>query len=80
MRDDLTTISDRLSRCGVPAHLIERHITKVEKYRNAHPIKIKRKRLDWPVTASGHVIRPCKPSARHSLVESDSSVARSKRP
>jgi len=57
MREDLAAIADRLSRCGLPAHLVERHVTKVEAWRNTQS---KRLTDDQPVSASGHFIKPKK--------------------
>jgi hypothetical protein len=58
MRENLTTIAERLSRCGLLAHLVERHVTKVEAWRKAHS-KIRRKRLydHQPISSSGHNLK-----------------------
>ena len=49
-------IEYRLLKAGCPQQLITKHCGRVEKWRKAHPKKIRRHRIydDQPVSASGH--------------------------
>ena len=59
----MQTIEDivtRLSNLGVPDHIVDQHVSRVETWRANHKPKVKRKRLyEFVITASGqyHIFR-----------------------